>query len=162
MTLFWAIHKTDYFIFGCPKLFVGTDHRPLFAFFRKEDPKPLDHITNKLLRKYVAEIGEVRFTMFHIEGAKNYIADRGSRLPSGKPGNDRGDGPAGEGDSSRVQGAAGAEFKVHSGAGPGTGTGSGTKYQWPNSLPQDDSSCYPTYVQIFAFGAHCPAEDAEV
>ena len=22
MTLFWAIHKTDYFIFGCPKLFV--------------------------------------------------------------------------------------------------------------------------------------------
>ena len=29
MTLFWAIHKTDYFIFGCPKLFIGTDHLPL-------------------------------------------------------------------------------------------------------------------------------------
>jgi hypothetical protein len=45
---------------------------------------------------------------------------------------------------------------------PGIGTGSGTKYQWPSCVPQDDSSCYPTYVQIFAFGAQCPAEDAEV
>ena len=76
VTLFWGIHKTDYFIFGCDKLFVGTDRKPLLAFFRKEDPKPLDHISNKRLRKYVAEIGEVRFTIFHIEGARNYLADR--------------------------------------------------------------------------------------
>ena len=170
MTLYWAVHKTDYFIFGCDKLFVGTDHKPLLTFFGKEDPKPLDHINNKRLRKYVAELGEVRFTMFHIEGAKNHLADRGSRLPSGKPGNDEGDGAAGEGDSARVQGAAGAEFKAHTGtekgagtdAGTGTGAGAGTGGQWPHSVPQDDISCYPTYVQIFAYGAYSPAEDAEV
>ena len=96
MTLFWAINKCDYYIHGCDKLFVGTDHRPLLAFFRKEDPKPLDHISKKRLRKYVAEIGELRFTMFHIKGAKNFLADRGSRLPTGSAGNDKGDN-AGEG-----------------------------------------------------------------
>ena len=60
------------FLYGCDKLFVGTDHRPLLAFFRKDDPKPLDHIWNKRLRKYVAEIGELRFSMFHIKGLKNF------------------------------------------------------------------------------------------
>ena len=97
MTLFWAINKCDYYIYSCDKLFVGTDHRPLLAFFRKDDPKPLDHISNKRLRRYVAEIGELRFTIFHFEGAKNYLADRGSGLPSGSAGNDKGDGAAGEG-----------------------------------------------------------------
>ena len=27
LTLFWAINKADFFIYGCPKLFIGTDHR---------------------------------------------------------------------------------------------------------------------------------------
>ena len=84
MTLFWAINKYDYYIYGCDKLFFGTDHRPLLAFFRLEDPKPLDHISNKRLRQYVAEIGELRFTMFHIKGARNFLADRGSCLPAVK------------------------------------------------------------------------------
>ena len=75
LTLFWAINKADFFIYGAPKLYIGTDHKPLLGFFRKVDPKPLDHISNKRLRRYVAEIGELRFTMFHIEGAKNYLAD---------------------------------------------------------------------------------------
>ena len=34
---------------------------------------------------------------------------------------------------------------------------------WPfNVLPRDDISCYPTYAQIFAYGANTPSEDAEV
>ena len=48
-TLFWAINKCDYFQYGCDKLFVRTDHRPLLAFFRQVDPKLLDHITKKRL-----------------------------------------------------------------------------------------------------------------
>ena len=32
MTLFWAVHKTDYYIYGCDKLYVGSDHKPLLAF----------------------------------------------------------------------------------------------------------------------------------
>ena len=102
-------------MYGAPKLYIGSDHKPLLAFFRKIDPKPLDAISNKRLRRYVAAIGEHRFTMFHIEGAKNYLADLGSRLPTGGAGNDRGDGEAGDGDSARVIGAEGAEIRVFEG-----------------------------------------------
>ena len=45
--------------------------------------------------------------MFHIEGGKNYLADQGSRFPTGGAGNDKGDGSAGEGDSAKIIGAAG-------------------------------------------------------
>ena len=55
------------------------------------DPKPLDHIVNKCLRKYVSEINSLKFTIFHISGAKNYLADRGSRFLSGGAGDDRGE-----------------------------------------------------------------------
>ena len=65
-----------------------------WRFFRKDDPKPLDHIVNKRLRKYVSEIGELRFQMFHIPGVSNFLSDSGSRFPTGKSGSDRGeDGP---------------------------------------------------------------------
>ena len=77
-------------------------------------------------------------------------------MPTGTPGNDKGDGIAGEGDSARVQGDPGAEFRAH------TGTSEGIGEQWPHNVPQDDISLYPTYVQIFAYGAYGPAEDAEV
>ena len=92
MTIFWAVNKADYFIYGCDKLYIGTDHKPLIAFFRKVDPKPLDKIVNKRLRKYVNEINELRFTIFHISGMNNYLSDRGSRFPSGVSGDDRGEG----------------------------------------------------------------------
>ena len=84
--------------------------------------------------------------MFHIEGAQNFLADRGSRLPTGSAGNDRGDG-----DSAKVIGAAGAEIRAN------------TACDWPpNVLPRDDISCYPKYAQIFAYCADTPYEDAEV
>ena len=51
--------------------------------------------------------------MFHIEGARNFLADRGSRLPTGSADNDRGDGAAGDGDSAKVIGAAVAEIQAN-------------------------------------------------
>ena len=48
--------------------------------------------------------------MFHIEGAKNFLADQGSRFPTGVAGNDKGDGSAGEIDSAKKIGAAGAKI----------------------------------------------------
>ena len=113
LTLYWAINKADYFLYGCDKLYVGTDHRPLLAFFRKDDPKPLDHISNKRLRKYVAEIGELRFSMFQIKGAKKYLADQGSRFLTGNAGNDKGDGSVKELVSTKKIGAAGAEIRAN-------------------------------------------------
>ena len=151
LTVFWALQKADFFVYGAPKLYIGSDHKPLLGFFRKIDPKPLDAISNKRLRRYVAAIGEHRFTMFHIEGAKNYLADLGSRLPTGDAGNDRGDGEAGDGDSARVIGAEGAEIRVIEGC----------KWQ-PTTLPKDDIYSHPTFAQIFAYGANTPSDDPEV
>ena len=92
-TVYWATSKAEYFIYGCDKLYIGIYHKPLLAFVKKVEPKPLDHIVNKRLRKYVSEISALRFTIFHIAGAKNYLSDRGSRFPSGWAGDDRGESP---------------------------------------------------------------------
>ena len=58
LTMFWAINKAHFFILGCDKVYIGTDHKPLLVFFRKNDPKPLDQIVNKRLRKFVSDINE--------------------------------------------------------------------------------------------------------
>ena len=142
-----------YVLYGCDTLYVGTDHKPLLAFFRKEDPKPLDHIVNKRLRKYVSEIGELRFSIFHIPGANNFLSDRGSRFPTGKAGNDRGDDMGGANDlgSAKKVGAASAEIRAN------------TSGSWPPTvLPRDAQSDYPNVVKIFAYGAQTPACDADV
>ena len=122
-------------------------------FFRKDDPKPLNHIVNKRLRKYVSEIGELRFSIFHIPGANNFLSDRGSRFPTGKAGNDRGDdlGSASDLGSAKKVVAASAEIQANTmGSLP------------PTVLPKDAQSDYPNFVQIFAYGAHTPACDADV
>ena len=93
LTVYWATSKADYFIHGYDKLYIRVDHKPLLAFFRKVGPKTLDHIVNKRLRKYVSEINALRFTYFHIAGAKNYLSDRGSQFPSGGAGDDREESP---------------------------------------------------------------------
>ena len=90
LCVYWAKDKANFFIYGCPNLYIGVDHKPLLAFFR-EDPKPLDQIVNKRLRKYVSEINMLRFKIFHIAGAKNYLSDKGSQFPSGVAGDDKGE-----------------------------------------------------------------------
>ena len=114
-TLYWAINKVDYFLYGCDKIYVSTDHKPLLAYFRKVDPKPLDHIVNKRLRNYMSEIGELRFSIIHIPWADNFLSDRGSRFPTGKAGNDRVDDMSGANDlgSAKKVGAASAEIRAN-------------------------------------------------
>ena len=72
LTVYWAKDKIDYFIFGCLDLHIGMDHKPLLAFF-KEDPKPLDQVVNTRLKKYMTEINTLKFKIFHISGANNYL-----------------------------------------------------------------------------------------
>ena len=136
---------------------MGTDHKPLLAFFRKVDPKPLDHIVNKRLRKYVSEIGELHFSIFHIPGAANFLSDRGSRFPTGIAGNDRGDALGGQGD---IVSALGGSEKVGANTAEILANTSGS---WlPNVLPRDVNTDYPSCIQVFAYGAKSPSSDAEV
>ena len=75
LTVYWATSKADYFVYGCDKLYIRVDHKPLLAFFRKVGPKTLDHIVNKRLRKYVSEINALRLPIFHIAGEKSRIRE---------------------------------------------------------------------------------------
>jgi hypothetical protein len=150
--LYWTTSKADYFIYGCDKLYIGVDHKPLLACFRKVDPKPLDHIVNKRLRKYVSEINSLRFTIFHISGAKNYLADRGSRFPSGGAGDDRGESSEGTKKSDR---AAGDKSTVNSHT-----ASSDLPADMPAELPADFPADVPDECPAFA---RCtgPAFDAD-
>ena len=101
---------------------------------------------NKRLQKYVSEIGELRFSIFHIPGADNFLSDRGSRFPTGKAGNDKGDDESGAKDL----GSASVEIRAN------------TTVSWPPTvLPRDAQSDYPKAVQIFAYGAQTPACEAD-
>ena len=124
----------------------------MLAFFRKDDPKQLDHISNKRLRKYVSEIGDLRFSIFHIPGADNFLSHRGSRFPTGKAGNDRGDDMSGANDLGSTEKAISASAEIRA----------NTTVSWPPTvLPRDAQSDYPKVVQIFAYGAPTPACDAD-
>ena len=156
MTMFWVINKADYFILGCEKLYIGTDHKPLLAFFRTNDPKPLDQIVNKRLRKFVSEINELRFTIFHIYGLNNHLSDGGSRFPTGKSGDDKGDGPNG---ASKVASTVEA---MSASTGTREEIQANPKVSWPHTkLPRDAPSDYQSVAQIFAYGAMIPACDAD-
>ena len=150
MTIYLAINKAEYFIYGCDKLFIRTDHKPLVAFFRKEDPKPLDQIVNKRLRKYVSEITELRFTIFNIPGVKNLLSYRGSRFPSSRSGDDRGDSTVKSifvrSDTCRLRYMQ-AQLNASS----------AMQAQIHADLPVE---C-PQFAQIFAYGASGPAFDAD-
>ena len=149
MTVYWAKDKADYFIYGCPDLHIVVDHKPLLAFFR-ENPKPLDQIVNKRLRMYVSEINTLKFKNFHIAGAKNYLSDQGSRFPSGVAGADKGE--KGSENIVKSDNTVSSSQKDKSTAmSDNMGLGS----QKDNALDE----C--TMAQVFAYGARCPAFDAD-
>ena len=101
----------------------------------------------------MSEIGDLRLQIFLIPGADNFLSDWGSRFPTGRACNDRGDHMSGANDlgSAKKECAASAEIRAN------------TTVSWPPTvLPKDAQSDYPTVVQIFAYGAQAPACDADV
>ena len=123
-------------------------------FFRKVDPKPLYQIVNKRLRKYVSEINELRFTIFHISGMKNYLSDCGSRFPSGVSGDDRGEAL----DSTKKLGST---VKAISASSDIREYMQANNCWLPSELPVDLPTDCPQVAQIFAYGATGPACDAD-
>ena len=112
---------------------------------------------NKRLRKYISEINALRFTIFHIAGAKNGLSDRGSRFTSGGAGYDKGESPESTKKSDRAVGDK-STIKSH------TASSDFQKYSLSDecpliarSLPAD---C-PQIARIFAYGAFGPAFDAD-
>ena len=78
----WALKKAKYFIAGCKSLTVAVDHKPLLGVL---NDKSFDSIDNIRLAKLKEKIICFRFTIIHVPGVKNRIADIASRYPSVEP-----------------------------------------------------------------------------
>ena len=94
---------------------------------------------NKRLRKFVSQINELWFRFFHISCVNNFLSNSQSRFPTGKSGNDRGDGPNGANKVvSKVKTMSASTSAIEE------------RQVNPNDLPLDAQSDYPNLAQIFA------------
>ena len=74
----YALHQTRYYILGCSKLIVATDHKPLVQIL---NDRSLTDITNRRLLNLKEKTLPYSFTIQHISGAKNKGPDAVSRYP---------------------------------------------------------------------------------
>ena len=75
----YALHQTRYYILGCRKLIVATDHKPLLQIL---NDRSLTEITNRRLLNLKEKTLAYRFTIIHVSGAKNKGPDAVSRYPA--------------------------------------------------------------------------------
>ena len=75
-----ALEKAKYFVLGCKKLIVATDHKPLLKIL---DDRELENISNPRLLKFKEKTLRYRFSIIHIPGHANAGADAASRYPGG-------------------------------------------------------------------------------
>ena len=74
----YALKQTKYYILGCPKLLVTTDHKPLVQIL---NDRSLTDIHNRRLLNLKEKTLEFQFNIMHISGAKNKGPDAASRYP---------------------------------------------------------------------------------
>ena len=73
----WALQKCYFYLRGCPRFKVFTDHKPLVGVFAK----PLAELTNARLARLREKTVDFDFEMIHTPGVDNAIADALSRRP---------------------------------------------------------------------------------
>ena len=74
----YALQQTKYYILGCPKLIVTTDHKPLVQIL---NDRSLSDIHNRRLLNLKEKTLEFQYKIMHISGAKNKGPDAASRYP---------------------------------------------------------------------------------
>ena len=75
----YGLMKTRYYVLGCKKLIVATDHRPLLGVF---GDKSLESVENPRLRRLKEKSLAYSFTMVHVPGRKHQGPDAMSRNPA--------------------------------------------------------------------------------
>jgi hypothetical protein len=73
----WALDKCRFFLLGCEKFAIKTDHKPLVGVFAKAIP----NIDNPRLLRVREKTSAYSFSMSWVEGKDNVIADALSRRP---------------------------------------------------------------------------------
>ena len=67
---------------GCDKLMVALDHKPLLGVL---NDKSLDDIENPRIQGLKEKTLRYRFSIVHMAGIKNKVADNASRFPTSSP-----------------------------------------------------------------------------
>ena len=75
--LVWALQQCDYWLKGCPHFTVVTDHNPLCSLFNHKEYNAL----SPTMFNYVMHASGYNFTVVHLSGVKNCLADYLSRHP---------------------------------------------------------------------------------
>jgi hypothetical protein len=78
----WGLKKARMFLLGSQGFKIYSDHEPLIPIFNEKD---LEKIENPRLLRFKERTSQYRFTMEHIAGKKNEIADALSRHPVSVP-----------------------------------------------------------------------------
>lgn len=84
-----ALDKARYFVLGCKKLIIATDHKPLTRLLNDRN---LESIKNPRLLKLKEKTFIYKYEILHIPGRSNTLADATSRYPSGSISPDKEDG----------------------------------------------------------------------
>ena len=79
LAVVYGLEKTKHFILGIENLMIAVDHKPLIGLFTNRN---LEDISNPRLRNLKEKTLQYRFTMTHVDGVRNKVADCLSRHPS--------------------------------------------------------------------------------
>ena len=82
LAVVWALKKAKYFVLGCDNLIIAVDHKPLLGIL---GDKSLDDIENPRLENLKEKTLRYRFSIVHVAGVKNKVADAASRFPTCEP-----------------------------------------------------------------------------
>ena len=77
----WACSKFEMYILGHTNVTIETDHKPLVPIFNS---KAVNDLTTRIQRQRLRTL-KYSFTVYHVPGKRNNIADLLSRQPLYKP-----------------------------------------------------------------------------
>ena len=75
--------KSKYFLLGCESFLLATDHKPLLGVLSDRN---IEDISNPRLQRLKEKTLMFRFSICHLPGRLNKVADAASRYPTSQPG----------------------------------------------------------------------------
>ena len=78
----WAMKKCKYFLLGCESFLLATDHKPLLGILSDRN---IEDVSNPRLQRLKEKTLMFRFSICHLPGKLNKVADATSRYPTSQP-----------------------------------------------------------------------------
>ena len=78
----WAMKKSKHFLLGCESFLLATDHKPLLGIL---SDRSIDDVSNPRLQRLKEKTLMFRFSICHLPGRQNKVADAASRYPTSHP-----------------------------------------------------------------------------